>query len=73
MTIKAIIDRWHREGKTASITICDGFISGLVFAKSGEMYAVNRAADFADLITQMDNLLNDRVYKECRLMPAGIE
>jgi hypothetical protein len=73
MDIAAIIERWHKEGKTASITICDGFISGLVFAKSGEAYTVSRAADVADLIMQMDNLLCDKVYKECRRTVAGIE
>lgn len=61
----ALLDKWKRDDRTVSITICDGYISALVFTNLGEPYTV-RADNAEELLQQIDNLVEDTVYRECR-------
>lgn len=69
--IIAIVNSWQKEKKNVSFTFYDGDISALVFA-DGDAHRV-RGRDFEQFVEQADNLLNDKVYKDCRSAPLVIK
>lgn len=74
MTVAATVNKWQKEDKTVSISIRDGCMWALVFTGGGEPYTV-KADDFGDLVVQIDNLLEDKVFKNFRrlsVVPEGI-
>ena len=71
MNAAEAIDRWLRDGRILSITLCYGKMSALVFV-DGVGHTVF-ADNFELLVVQVDNLLNDKIIKDCRQYISVIE
>ena len=59
------LELWQREGKTVNIATCGGKLWVLVYTDDGEPHQV-QPKDAQDLVIRVDNLLHDKILKDCR-------